>query len=95
MTELTRVRSISAIVPVTCSALAFALVSANIVAGVPPQSDEGTSAHIWQLLIAVQVPLIVTHCALADWSRRSSAFWLGAQLLGIVAAATPVFMMGY
>ena len=45
MTELTGVRSISAIVPLTCSALALALVSANIVAGSNRSPTKGP-AHI-------------------------------------------------
>lgn len=95
MTALTRLQGISAIVPVVLSAFAFALVAGNIAAGVQPQADEGTSAHIWQLLMVMQIPLIGLFLALADWHRRSSALWLGVQLLGIVAAATPVFIMGY
>lgn len=95
MTARTRVRSIAAAVPVACSLLALALVTANVLAGVQPQPDEGTSAHIWQLLMAAQLPLIVMFVALADWGSRSSVLWLGAQVLGIVAATTPVILMGY
>lgn len=95
MTAVSRLRSISTFVPIVCSALAFALVIANVWAGVQPQADEGTSAHLWQMLMAVQLPLIAIFVVLADWHRRSTGLWLGAQLLGIVAAATPVFMMGY
>lgn len=95
MTARTRVLGISTVVPVVLSAFAFALVAANIVAGVQPQADEGTGTHVWQLLMVLEVPLIGMFVALADWHRRSSALWLGAQLLGIVAAATPVFVMGY
>jgi energy-coupling factor transporter transmembrane protein EcfT len=35
----------------------------------PPQSDEGTGAHIFQLSIVALVPLIVLFLATADWKQ--------------------------
>jgi membrane protease YdiL (CAAX protease family) len=35
----------------------------------PPQQDEGTSAHIFQLSIVALVPLIALFLATADWKQ--------------------------
>jgi hypothetical protein len=51
----------------------------------PPQPDEGTPAHIFQLSIVALVPMIVLFCATADW-RQS---WRSARpvLVAPVAVA--------
>lgn len=78
-----------------CSALAFAIVMTNVLLRVPPQPDEGASAHMWQLLVAVQLPLIALFVATADWRRPKAPVLLGAQLLALTAACVPVFLAGY
>jgi len=35
----------------------------------PPQADEGTAAHIFQLSILALVPLILLFLATADWKQ--------------------------
>jgi len=35
----------------------------------PPQADEGTAAHIFQLSILVLVPMILLFLATADWRQ--------------------------
>jgi ABC-type uncharacterized transport system permease subunit len=35
----------------------------------PPQPDEGTGAHIFQLSIAAVVPLLLVFIATADWKQ--------------------------
>ena len=35
----------------------------------PPESDEGTAAHIFQLSIVALVPMILLFLAMADWKR--------------------------
>jgi uncharacterized membrane protein len=49
----------------------------------PPQPDEGTAAHIFQLSIVALVPMILLFLATLDWKRplRSS------RLLAFPAAA--------
>jgi hypothetical protein len=37
----------------------------------PPQPDEGTAAHIFQLSIVVLVPMLLLFLATADWRRPS------------------------
>jgi hypothetical protein len=84
-----------AIAPLVLSALAFAVVMANVIAGVPPQPDEDASAHIWQLMMVTNVLLIFAFAATADWRRRRAPLVLGAQILGIAIACLPVWLAGY
>jgi hypothetical protein len=39
----------------------------------PPQPDEGTAAHIFQLAIVALVPTILLFLATADWTRPSQS----------------------
>jgi hypothetical protein len=49
----------SAFIPVAMSAAALAVVIGYVAMfGTARQADEGTAAHLWQLLIAGQVPVI-------------------------------------
>lgn len=85
-----------AAMPLLCSAAAFALVMANILARVPPQPDENASAHLFQLLILIQLPLIGLFAASADWHRRSRVVAvLALQALAIAVALLPVWLAGY
>jgi hypothetical protein len=77
------------------SALALAVVLANIFAGVGPQHDETASAHLWQLLMGIQLPLVAITIAAADWRRRATIPLIGLQILAIFAAALPVWLAGY
>jgi hypothetical protein len=52
-------RQPSAFLPVAMSLIALALVLGHVALfGVVHEADEGTAAHLWQLLMAVQVPII-------------------------------------
>ena len=90
-----QINRFTGLVALLLSLLAFAIVMANIFAGVPPQPDENASAHLWQLLMASQLPLILLFIATADWRSRASALLLGLQLLGIALACLPVWLAGY
>ena len=89
------VNRVASIAPLIFSAVAFAIVMANIVARVPPQTDENASAHVWQLLMAGQLPIIVAFLATSDWRNRSTKLILAAQLAAFAAAAVPVWLAGY
>lgn len=82
--------------PVMCSLIALAIVVGNVAAGVPPQPDEGTSAHLFQLLIAVQFPLVIGFAATAEWNRPIRVF-LGivVQALAFSAALGALAWSGY
>jgi energy-coupling factor transporter transmembrane protein EcfT len=49
----------------------------------PPQPDEGSAAHIFQLSIALLVPTILLFLATADWKQP----WRSARPLALPAAA--------
>src|SRR5947209_20066934 len=51
-------RQPSAFLPVAMSLVALAVVLGHVALfGAAHEADEGTAAHIWQLLMAVQVPI--------------------------------------
>lgn len=86
----------SAIAPVIMSVAALALVLVYLaVAGTARQADEGAAAHVFQLLLVGQLP-IVAFFAL-KWLRRAPgpAFAvLGLQMLMALAACAPVWYFG-
>jgi peptidoglycan/LPS O-acetylase OafA/YrhL len=45
----------------------------------PPQPDEGTPAHLFQLSIVALVPMIVLFCATAEWRQP----WRSARPLNV------------
>lgn len=56
----------------------------------PPQADEGTQAHIFQLSIVALAPMILLFLATADWKRplrsaRPLAFSAAAVVLAFAA----------
>jgi hypothetical protein len=52
------VRTPAAFVPMAMSAMALGVVAVAAILGrLVPQSDEGAEAHLWQLLMAGQLPL--------------------------------------
>ncbi|MDZ4805774.1 MAG: hypothetical protein SGI90_13020 [Candidatus Eisenbacteria bacterium] len=49
----------SAFLPIVMSLAALAIVLVHIIlSGAARQADEGTAAHLWQLLMAAQIPII-------------------------------------
>jgi hypothetical protein len=64
------INRISAIAPPVMSLLAFILVLVAVATGWDTgMTDEGSAAHIFQLLIALQLPFIVAFLVTADWKR--------------------------
>lgn len=62
--------------------------------GPAPQADEGTAAHLWQILMAGQVPIIGFFAF--KWlpqSPRQAVPVLALQLVAAIAAMTPVFLL--
>ena len=86
----------SALAPVIMSTLALALVLVHLaLAGTARQADEGAAAHLFQLLLAGQLP-IVAFFAL-KWLRRMpgpAAAVLALQVLMALAACAPVWYFG-
>jgi hypothetical protein len=80
----------SAWIPIAMSLAAIAVIVARIViVGTEPEPDEGAAAHTWQLLMAGQMPLIAYN--VLKWLPRVF-LW---QLAAAVAAAAPVFLLGW
>jgi hypothetical protein len=85
----------SAWIPFAMSLAALGLVLSHIARyGVARQPDEGASAHLWQLLMALQLPVIAYFGI--RWLPRTP--WQGGvvlslQLAAALAAAAPVFLL--
>lgn len=90
-------RKPSAFVPVVMSLLALATVLIYVTKfGVAPQPDEGTAAHLWQLLMVAQVPIVAFFAI--KWipqTPREAIPILGLQVLAGFAAAAPVYFLGF
>jgi len=85
----------SAVLPVVMSCAALAVVLFHIARfGIARQADEGLEAHVWQLLMAGQVP-VVAYFALIWLARRpaQAARVLAVQALAGLAALAPVFLL--
>lgn len=86
------INRIGAIAPPIMSLLAFCLVLIAVGTGwVAGMTDEGSAAHIFQLLIALQLPLIVAFLVTADWKQfLRVAVILSFQVAAIAFAFGPV-----
>jgi peptidoglycan/LPS O-acetylase OafA/YrhL len=87
----------SAFLPLAMSAAALATIVVGLVIhGTAPQADEGTAAHIWQLLMGCQV-LFVAYFALrwVPQSPKQALPILILQLAAVLAALAPVFVLGW
>ena len=86
----------SAWLPIAMSLTAATLVLAQVaIFGPAGEADEGTAAHLWQLLIAAQVPIVAFFAI--KWLRReqrAAIVILLLQALGIIVALAPVFLLG-
>jgi hypothetical protein len=86
----------SAFIPLLMSLAAFAILAAHVlIFGTAREADEGTSAHLFQLLMVGQVPL-VAYFALTARRRTTDRVLLvlGAQLLAAAGALAPVALLG-
>jgi hypothetical protein len=85
----------SAFLPVVMSLGALTTVVVFLVRhGPAPQADEGAAAHIWQLLMAGQVPIVVFFAI--KWLPRSplrALRVLALQAGAALAAMAPVFLL--
>ncbi len=85
----------SAFLPLAMSLAALATVLVFLsLHGPAPQPDEGAAAHIWQLLMAGQVPIVLFFAI--KWvphSPRHAAPVLALQIGAALAAMAPVFLL--
>jgi len=85
----------SALIPLAMSFAALSLVLGHVaIFGVTHEADEGTAAHLWQLLMALQIPVIAFFAI--TWlprSPRQALVVLVLQIVAGLAAAAPVFLL--
>lgn len=83
----------SAFLPVLMSLTALAIVLLHLAAyGIVREADEGTAAHLWQILMGGQVPIVLYFAA--KWLPRApldAAKVLALQVALAVAACLPVY----
>jgi hypothetical protein len=86
----------SAFVPMLMSVAALTLLLGGIAAGVlVREADEGAIAHIWQLLMAGQLPLLAYF--VIQWLPRvprPALYVLAVQIGAAIAAMAPVYFLG-
>jgi hypothetical protein len=87
----------SALIPLAMSAAALMLVLGHLaIYGPARQADEGAAAHLWQLLMAGQIPIIAFFAI--KWLPRTPGQALVILILQAVAglaAAAPVFVLNF
>jgi hypothetical protein len=87
-----KINRISGIVPIVLSLMAFGVVMVGVLTGSEKgNADEGSLAHIFQLLIVAQPPFILVFVATAEWKRVARVAGLIAlQAAALVLAFAPV-----
>lgn len=91
------IRVPSAWIPLVMSASALALVLGYLlITGIPqvPEEDEGTAAHLFQLLMGGQIPIIAYFAF--RWlpkKPKETIQILALQFLAGVIAFTPVYLL--
>jgi hypothetical protein len=90
-------RQPSAFLPPALSLCALAVVAGYLARfGVMRQPDEGAAAHLWQLLMGIQVPIMAWFAL--HWLPRApkqAAGVLALQVCAALLAAAPVFLLGF
>jgi hypothetical protein len=85
----------SALIPLAMSLAALGLVLGHTaIYGVVREADEGAAAHVWQLLMAGQIPVIAFFAI--KWLPRTPVPALAVLVLQAVAglaAAAPVYVL--
>jgi hypothetical protein len=91
----------SAFLPVAMSLIALAMVGCTVMfdvlhtGGVVHEADEGTVAHLWQILMAGQIPVILFFAI--KWLPRTPRRAVGVLALqagAVLASMAPVFFLG-
>ena len=91
----TAIKLPSAFLPLAMSAAALAVVLGRVaIFGAAREADEGAAAHLWQLFMAGQVPLIAYFAI--KWlprAPRSILVVLALQVAAVLAALAPVYFL--
>lgn len=93
--DISALKRPSAFLPLAMSLAALATVLVHIaVFGVAREADEGTAAHIWQILMAAQIPIVALFAI--KWLPRGpkqALPVLALQVGAALAALAPVFFL--
>lgn len=85
----------SAFLPVALSLTALGVVLIHLAAfGVVREADEGAAAHLWQLLMAAQLPVLFFFAV--KWlpkSPREALLVMALQAGAALAALSPVYLL--
>jgi hypothetical protein len=85
----------SALIPLAMSFAALGVLLVHLAMfGVTHETDEGTAAHLWQLLMAGQIPFIAFFAI--RWLPQTpgpALLVLALQAVAGLAAAAPVFLL--
>ena len=91
----TKIKLPSAFLPLAMPAAALAVVLGHVaVFGAAREADEGAAAHLWQLLMAGQVPLVAYFAI--KWLPRAPRSVLAVLVLqgaAVLAALAPVYFL--
>jgi len=89
-------KEFSAWTPIAMSVAALATVLYHVaVFGAAREADEGTAAHIWQLLMAGQAPIVAFYAV--KWlprARGRALKVLAVQTAAALTALAPVYWLG-
>jgi hypothetical protein len=87
----------SGFLPVVLSSAALLLVVAHVATvGVERQADEGAAAHIWQLLMVAQLPVIgYFGIRWVPAAPKAGMLVLLTQVAFALMAALPVFLLKF
>jgi len=95
--SLSILRAPSAFLPLGMSFAALATVLVHVaIFGAAREADEGTAAHIWQILMAAQIPIVAFFAI--KWlprAPRQALPVLTLQVAAALAALAPVFFLHF
>jgi len=88
-------RKPSALLPLAMSLAALAVVLVHVAMfGTAREADEGAAAHVWQILMAGQLPVVAFFAF--KWLPRTPAralLVLALQAVAVLAAVAPVYLL--
>ena len=95
MNMTSTIRQPSAFLPVAMSLVALALVLGHVALfGVVHETDEGTAAHLWQILMAAQLPIMAFFALkYVPQKPKQALLILALQMVAALTACAPVFFL--
>ena len=89
------IRQPSAFLPVAMSLVALSLVLGHVAFfGVVHEADEGAAAHLWQILMAAQVPIMAFFAIkYLPQKPKQALLILALQIVAALTACAPVFFL--